>query len=453
MTKTGQSIIFFEQYLYCAKKIIIKKDCTLADLERAEELLNKCRLLADATETRADIWFGKLELKRSNITRNGLNKQVSLANAKNSFFMSLTKKPTPSAFNGLFKIAIDEKDWISAKEYLKYFEKSDRKNKFNYTLVHRVLDTCIGIKGDYPIILSGYIFSNKINYAPLRDNYRLAEEAFANEKYHTCLKHLLVCKKLAERKSVTTDFNPLISMVTQILELKNMTALAELKQQIASTTNNGEKIILIRKLLSISPNEVELYFMLIDSYIELGVYSCIDDILEQVMQLELSAEDIKRIAYYRGLFEEQVRYTKHIVSISNSLIEGEAVAARGEVLKAYNIFINGFKNSGNSVFISKIGDLFYQNGYYVRAKEYYLKYLETGFEHRLNVYINLYKTYRRMGHNEQAIMIAREAFGTLFLATRGYSQDSWCLELANIYENELNDEIQDERDNKKLAIN
>ena len=87
----NKHVLYLEMYLYAAKKLIIKKDCTLQDLKEAENYLNKCRGIAPQDETRIDVWLGKLELKRSKLANDGLEKQICLNSAKNSFFMSIAK--------------------------------------------------------------------------------------------------------------------------------------------------------------------------------------------------------------------------------------------------------------------------------------------------------------------------------------------------------------------------
>ena len=274
-------------YLYKAKKLIIKRDCTFKDLEDAETYLNKCRnLVKDIKDSRVDVWFGKLGLKRSKLSGNNLDKKVSLESAKNSFFMALNKSQTPSANYGLFKVFVAEENWASAKNHLIDFSKSDRKRRYNFTLVYGMLDLCMGIENEYPIESSSYIFSNRIDYQPLKENYRLAEEAFIKKQYNCCLKHLLICQKLALIKSITIDFSQVIDLVNKIISMKNIKAIDELKANVLKCTNSGERIILCRKLLSIAPEEIDLYFLLIDSYLELGVYSCILEILSEVMRYE-----------------------------------------------------------------------------------------------------------------------------------------------------------------------
>lgn len=453
MTKIGQSIIMLEEHLYRAKKLIIKKDCTLDDLAQAAEILNKCRSLADAKENRIDIWFGKLELKRSKITRDELNKQVSLSNAKNSFLVSLSKTPTPSAFHGLYKVSMAEHDWQGAVTYLEKFESSDRKHRFNYTLVHRILDACMGVENDYPKVVSGYIFSNKANHKHLLNNYRLAEEAFIQGKYNACLKHLLICSKLAMIKSISIDFSSLISSVQYLVDKKNLETIAKIKRQIMETKNSGEKIMLIRKVLSYNATDVDFYFLLMDSYIELGVYSCIPDIIDEMSNLKLSELDQRRVEYYRFLATEQTRFTHNMIYTVKTINAGDEEAQSGEIAKAFNIYTSGLKSSGNSVFLSKIGDLFYQNGYYEKAAEYYLEYLKEGYENKYKVYINLYKTYRRLNQTDKAVSIACEAFLSLFLVAKGYTQETWLLELANSYESELgSQEMEEQQDKKEYVI-
>lgn len=448
MIKENQAIIYLEMYLYKAKKIIIKRDCTLEDLEEAATYLNKCKYLVnnDDKETRIDVWFGKLELKRSRLSKNELDKKLSLKNAKDSFFMALNKKPTPSSYYGLFKIAIVEEDWKSAKTYLEEFEKSDKKRRYNFVLVHQLLDVSMGIEDEYPLVRSEYIFSKHIEYVPLKQNYRLAEESFCNKQYNKCLKHLLVCQKLVNMKSLSIDFSPLILLINKVIEVKNTCAIEEIKTKILKSNNSGEKIVLIRQLLKVKPDEVDLYFLLIESYMELGVYSCIPDILSELLKLDLDELSLKRIRYYENLSREQFQYSGKIISIFNDIKSGEENAANGDIQQAYNSFVCGLKNSGYSVFLSKLGDLFYSNGYYIQAEQYYLSYLTTGYENQFNVYVNLYKTYRRLSNLERASLIAKEAFTNLFLSTKGYTLETWYKQLEAEYNLELtNDESVDKK--------
>lgn len=437
MIKENQFIIYLEMYLYRAKKLIIKRDCTFEDLDEAAMYLNKCKSLASAKETRIDVWLGKLELKRSKLSRNNLDKKLSLSNAKNSFLMSLNKGYTPSACYGLFKVFVAEEDWESAKTYLSMYEKSDCKKRYNFTLVHRLIDECMGIENEYPLDRSTYIFANKVEYQPLRENYRLAEEAFSNHQYNRCLKHLLVCQKLATIKSITIDFSQVISMVTKLIEMKNIRIIDELKMNILKTANSGERIILIRKILSISPQEVELYFLLIDSYLELGAYSCIPEILLEVVKQPLSDIDIKRVKYYENLANEQRQYDGKMITVFRDLQVGEVNASNGDIYQAYTSFLNGLKNSGHSLFLSKLGDLFYTNGFYQQAEQYYLRYLSSGYENQFNVYINLYKTYKRLSKDDKALLIAHESFSNLFLEAKGYTLGAWINQLECEYNAEL----------------
>lgn len=441
MINERKSIIYLEMYLYKAKKLIIKRNCTVKDLDEAEIYLNKCRSLVKGTkESRIDVWFGKLELKRSKLSGNSLDKKVSLENAKNSFFMALNKTQTPSANYGLFKVFVAEENWVSAKNYLMDFAKSDRKGRYDFTLIYRMLDTCMGMENNYTLTKSSYIFSNKVDYQPLKDNYRLAEESFMNKQYNRCLKHLLICQKLAFIKSITIDFSQSIDLINKIIAMKNIKDIDELKASVLLCTNSGERIILCRKLLSIAPNEIDLYFLLIDSYIELGVYGCILEILAEVTKYKLSELDLRRVKYYENLAHEQAQYNSKMISIYKSIQVGEEIAANGEMPRAFNHYLAALNKDGHSVFLSKIGDLFYVNGYYKQAEQYYLRYLTIGYENQFDVYVNLYKTYRRLNDPIQAHAIAINAFNGLFLSTKGYTLESWISQLEAAYNKDLNGE-------------
>lgn len=432
--------MYLERYLYSAKKLIIKKDCTLEDLDEAAIYLNNCKGLAPQTETRIDVWLGKLELKRSKLYENNLDRNLSLSNAKNSFFMSLSKGYSPSAYSGLFKVAIAEEDWKSALEYLTEYEKSDRKKHYNFNLIHMMLNTCMNLDVISTYDRSDYIFSNKVKYMPLRKNYLLAEEAFNEGKYNVCLKHLSICQKLAIKKSITIDFSIAISLIQKIIAMKNVVIIEELKSKLVNSKNSGEKLVLIRKLISLSPEEIDLYFMLMDSYIELGIYSSILDVVTYIPAQKMSEIDKKRLDYYINLAQEQDSYNGKIINVLRDLQAGEASASNGDIYHAYNTYLTGFKTSGNSVFLSKIGDLLYTNGYYRQAELYYTRYLSSGYKHQYEVYINLYKVYRQFNDIERATTIALEAFNNLFLEFKGFTLKSWLDELEMQYNQEVNKE-------------
>lgn len=439
MIKKNQSMIYLEMYLYKAKKLIIKKDCTFEDLDVATVYLNECRNIASEKEARIDVWFGKLELKRSRMSKNSLDRKLSLSNAKNSFFMSLSKCNNPSAHYGLFKVAVEEEDWVSAKEHLTEYERSDRKKHYNFALVHGILDTCMGIKCNYQLKRSEYVFSNHITYPALLKNYRLAEEAFCAGRYNICLKHLLVCQKLAIIKGITIDFSSVISMAAKMIKMRNNRVITELKSKIFNTTSIGDKIVLIRKILNVSPSEVELYFMLIDCYIELGVYGCIPEILAEIREQDMTEIDAKRVSYYETLAYTREQYEEKLVMGIRCLQAGEHSLANGDFVKAYNCFVNGWENSNKPVFLSRLGDLFYDNGYYRQAEQYYMKYLNTVCDARLgaDIYVCLYRTYRYLNDDDKAYSIAKISFNCLNLVDKGYTLESWCNYLEAEYNNEL----------------
>ena len=437
----NKSVLYLEMYLYTAKKLIIKKDCTLQDLKEAENYLNKCRGIAPSEEARIDIWTGKLELKRSKLTNDGLDKRICLTNAQNSFFMSLAKNPCPSAFYGIFKISISLNDWASAKVALTEYEKSDKKNRYNFRLVHKLLDSCIGEQKEYPLTRSDYIFGNRVDSKSLIENYHLAELAFDNGELNKCLKHLTVCHKLAKLRGITIDFAPILELVNELVKINNLTVIDELKLKVLKADNLGEKIPLIRSLLAVH-KEAELYFLLIDSYIGLGGYACIPDILEELKQLELSEIDKKKIALYENICKEQMGFSKNILIINRQLDNAQSHVDAGNIVGAYSSYVDGLNGSGHSIFLSKLGDLFYSNGYYKKAEEFYLEYLNKGYENLYSVYISLYKIYRHLNNTKKASDIVIESFNSLLLTTRGYSLASWSAYLDSEYASEVTVETQ-----------
>lgn len=435
----NKHVLYLEMYLYAAKKLIIKKNCTLQDLEEAENYLNKCRGIAPKDEPRIDIWLGKLELKRSKLTNDGLDKKICLNNAKNSFFMSIAKESTPAAYHGLFKASVGLNDWESAKAALSEYEKSDKKKRYNFRLVHKLLDACLGISTDYALVRSDYIFANRVDCKSLIENYHLAELAFDNGEINKCLKHLSVCHKLAKLRGITIDFMPVIEMAVQLISIHNLSIMEELKKKVLSTDNFGERIPLIRSLLTIN-KEAELYFLLIDSYIGVGGYACIPDILEELKQLELSDLEKKKVLLYENICREQIGFSKNILVINKQLDSAQMKVNLGDLKGAYASYIAGLNGSGHSIFLSKLGDLFYSNGYYSKAEEFYLQYLGKGFEHLFNVYVSLYKTYRHLNKNDRAQLIATEAFNVLLLSTRDYTLKSWIQYLELEFEKENHEE-------------
>ena len=202
-------VLYLEMYLYAAKKLIIKKDCTPQDLKEAEYYLNKSRGIAPREESRIDVWTGKLELKRSKLANDGLERKICLSNAKDSFFMSTSKKPTPSAYYGIFKASVGLNDWMSAKSALVEYEKSDKKKRYNFRLMHKILDSCLGVSDEYALVRTDYIFGNRVECKPLIENYHLAELAFDEGELNKCLKHLNICNKL----------NPLLNLYPEYLKL------------------------------------------------------------------------------------------------------------------------------------------------------------------------------------------------------------------------------------------
>ena len=79
MTNEKQTILYLEMYLYKAKKLIVKRNCSLDDLEVAETYLNKCKALIvhDDMDIRIDLWFGKLEVRRSRVVKDESHKKLS----------------------------------------------------------------------------------------------------------------------------------------------------------------------------------------------------------------------------------------------------------------------------------------------------------------------------------------------------------------------------------------
>lgn len=435
----NKNVIYLEMYLYAAKKIIIKKNCTLQELKEAENYLNKCRGMASKDEPRIDVWLGKLELKRSKLTNDGLDKKICLNNAKNSFFMSISKYPIPSAYYGLFKASISLNDWESAKVALTEYEKSDKKKRYNFRLMHKILDSCLGVSDEYALVRTDYIFGNRVECKPLIENYHLAELAFDEGELNKCLKHLNICNKLAKLRGITIDFMPIIVSLVQLISIKNFSIMEELRTKVLSTENFGERIPLIRSLLTVN-KEAELYFLLIDSYIGVGGYACIPDILEELKQLDLTDLEKKKVLLYENICLEQIGFSRNILIINKQLDSAQMKVNSGDLRGAYSSYVAGLNGSGHSIFLSKLGDLFYSNGYYSKAEEFYLQYLDKGYEHLFNVYVNLYKTYRHLNKVERATLIATEAFNVLLLSTRDYTFKSWFQYLELEFEKENNEE-------------
>lgn len=437
MENQKNALIYIEMYLYKARKIIIGKDSTLADLETAECYLNICRGLALQNEYRIDLWYGKLELRRSKLTSSSAGSELNLENAKNAFFMSLMKSPNPGAHFGLYKIAIAEENWESARGHLNEYEKSGRKKHYNFGLAHKILALCIGEQTHESSSKTDYIFSERITYEPLLMNYQLAEDAFDHGRYNSCLKHLTICRKLALLKSITIDFTPLINMMINIIKLKNHRRIDELKISIEQSSNYGEKIVLIRKLISLTPQEKELYFLLMDSYIGLGVVACIPNIVKDLSRLELSEIDVARIKAYEKLSREYSGYADHFEDIFLNLQNGDTSADEGNITSAFEIYLTGFKNSGQSIFLFKIANLFYRNAYYDKAEQYFLEYLKSGYENKRQAYITLYKIYKHLNLESKCQSLVSESFQDLFLASRGYTLRSWVEYLEDAYTKEL----------------
>lgn len=428
-----------EMYLYRAKKIIISKN-TLNSLKEAEAYLNKCRELSNDSDSRIYVWYGKLELKRSKLSQNSIDKQIFLSRAKDSFLMSLKGQKYASAYYGLYKTNILQGNWLEASEALDNCISVNRKVPRNFSLAYKLLNACAGTNMYDNRVSSDYALLVKITYKPLLDNYYLAETMFDQGQYSNCLKHLLICRKLSQRKEITLDLEPLIQMITQLLNVKRLDMIDELKKSIFNSSNQGERIILLRRIIKLNPSNFNWYFMLMDSYIALGIYSTINTILEEMLQYNPNEEVQKRMNQYHNLVIEQINYGETIMRVLNAMQAGDNCASKGDIKEAYQYYNNGLKSTGHSLFLSRIGDLLYKNGYYKEAEKYYLDYLGEGFEKKLHVYSQLYKSYKYLGEEDKAFSTACRAFENLYLGTKGYTLESWLKKLESDYNQELNSE-------------
>ncbi len=362
MIKNNQALICISKLKLEIKKSLSNKNFSAIDLDN---LLYKCRQLMRLTsydDSESYIFFGKINLLKKDYK-----------SAKESFFKAkMLNEKKAASYHGLFKINVVENQYQEALENIQLYEKySGISCDIYICLLHHLLDY-----NDFEINEQNTILGQNISYQPLICNYHLLIEKINHHHYLKALKHLDICCKLIQRKNYHIDLSYLEQLLKKVYEKEaNKEEVNALEKELFISSNSGYDYLLLNKLYTLKPNNIELLFSLIEINL---VYANYDQSMFYLNEVKKLTKENKKIEYYENIIRENIGHDDDIMKYTQLNFEIDNLIATKNYQQALEKCNNYFMKTNNYYFLYKAGTILYKLKKYAEAKTFFMHYIKSG---------------------------------------------------------------------------
>jgi tetratricopeptide (TPR) repeat protein len=280
MTDTQRMLIESYQLTCYLKEKLLSKNITLDDCIYMKACARKLLELTNGQDAHVYIFLGKISI---------LEKKYHMAD---TYFNSAKKIniTLPSIYYGLYKSNILQCKYDVALENAELFALY---SGYDFEVEIVLLKQLLGQETS-SISNKDSIFNNRKVKESILRNYNLMIDAINSSDYYKALRHLSVCIKLSKKDNLHIDYS-LIETVLNILKERHYdkqrkVRIVELRDSILNTNNPGDKYMFLKKILEISPDNINAIIVLIDVCIDFCDYNMAKEYIEMAKKLNHSLD-------------------------------------------------------------------------------------------------------------------------------------------------------------------
>lgn len=430
----GEKEVSIHDVLLATEEMLGQKEVTIHELENVREAISSLYGIGESKSDELELIIANLYIKEAIIEKEN-NKRFSelLEKAKKHFYIFLTLfGDNFSSHYGLLKIAVLEEDYLEAIAQLQACENQAGEIS-NFHLMYQMLTTLLGKEDLETFSNREYIQNVKVDYEPLLSNYHLAESAFEKRDYQRVKRHLSVCENLAKKKEISIDFSPMIFLAHTIFSLYKENQKKGLQMAFSNSSDIGERMLIVHKLLELDEEDFESNFLYMDAYIDLKAYNPLVECIERLNKISSTEEERKMVSLYGRLISEVQMESDHLKVIHAALNKGRILQLEAFFEEAINCYEESYSQIPFPYFQLQKAEVYYEIGDLDSAEACCNRYLNDGYLHYVEASILLYKIYRTKEETDKAFNIALECYKKARMKERGISLNDWIIRLNNQY--------------------
>lgn len=435
MKRKGNATTTNDNFVEFLKRISSGQAVSITELENVRTMLLNS-IQEGKTSGELLVMLATLNLKEVESLKQGkvpIDSNSYLLEAKQLFYMAITMGNEVEPHFGLFKLALLEEDYFEAFCQLQVYErKLDRPS--NFQLLYKMLKKILGSKECIESSNNSYIQDSKIDYEPLLNNYRMAETAFNIGDYQRMVRHISVCESLIAKKELPIDLWAVSTLANTIFSLYREKQKSELRLAFANSSDVGERMVSVHKLIELDDKDVESFFLLMDAYIDLKAYTPLVECIQKIKALEPSLSEQQSLSLYERLTAEIFMEGLNLKTIHETLVRGSKLQAQALYQEAISHYGNAYEAIKFPYYLIQRAEVYYSMENYEQAICDCNNYMQEGYLHYVEASILLYKCYRKKGDLESSFRVALECYQKARMKERGISFDSWMCRLNNGYD-------------------
>ena len=305
-------------------------------------------------------------------------------------------------YYSLAKLYIDKEDYSNAVINMTNYETSTGVDCQIYICLLRTL---MGLPTNQVKEPSDIVAKTKIGKRVLT-NYRMFIQAVNIQDYEQAEKHLAVCIKLLDINNYRFDLSYLMKLVLKIKTMferdKRKEEIMSLKSYVMTSKNLRRNYILLKKLNELEPDNVDTLILLVEilivfeNYVEAQYYVNI--------ALKLRPDNV-RLQHNLAIINEKNKTASDFIQETRIDNQIDSFLAEGKNQRAIKIASQAFEDTGNYDFIYRIGIILYTMQEYQQAKNFFMKYVNSGKHIYLKqVYYYLFYINRLLGEDNDEVL-------------------------------------------------
>lgn len=305
-------------------------------------------------------------------------------------------------YYSLAKLYIDKEDYPKAIANITKYEEATGADCQIYICLLRTL---MGLPTNQVKEPSGLVAKTKMSKRVL-NNYRMFIQAVNIQDYDLAEKHLAVCIKLLDINNYRFDLTYLMKLVLKIKTMfeqdKRKEEIASLKSYVMTSKNLGRNYILLKKLYELEPNNVDTLILLVE--ILIGFENYMEAKYYVNIALNLRPDNV-RLQHNLAIINEKNKTASDFIRETRIDNQIDSFLAEGKNQRAIKVAEKAFEDTGNYDFIYRIGIILYTMGEYQQAKNFFMKYVNSGKHIYLKqVYYYLFYINRFLGEDNDEVL-------------------------------------------------
>ena len=401
------------------KKIIFDKNIGEEKLEKVERILQSNIKYEKGSNNKMEIYLGKLYYIKQEYN-----------NAKEMFKKALKKnKNTQSAYIGLYKISVVEKDWEEAYKYLNSYKKINlEKNKYiNTDLVESILNKIFYKNNDLKEINTDFYMTIQIKNQRLKSKYKELVNLYILGDYDKCYNTIEECEKIVNEENIHIEFTTLKELLKEIIKISKQEENKKRKSLIdkyIKEQNYMKAANIFETYLEQKQNKrIKIPYMMFSKLIELDQIEKVELLLTKI---DISKSDKKVFYILKNKLKNKKEYNllndKQKKIYQDAIEYGREYYQIGDLQTAYDIYCWGSYVTQQPIFLYYIGKMLYKAGNLDESMFFFNKYIDIGDDKLSKSYhylANIYRCQNRRNKSAKCVYIMEEL--NIFMGENNYN--------------------------------